>query len=79
MSFYDHPPVPPMPQRRASKYDIDHTGNDVDISTLWLKMQQVLEAQEQMIIYLNEKNAQIETLQEQVADLTARVEELESP
>lgn len=69
MPLYEHPPTPPLPQRRASQHSLDHAGNDVDVTMLWLKLGELIAAQEQMIITINDQALEIADLQERVAEL----------
>jgi hypothetical protein len=79
MSPFDYEMVQPIPQRRASQHSLDNVGNDVDITTLWFKTQQLLTYIEQLTVYVNDQSAIISTQQEQIEDLLERVVELENP
>jgi hypothetical protein len=84
MSPFDYEMVQPIPQRRASQHSLDNVGNDVDITTLWFKTQQLLTYIEQLTVYVNDQSAIITTLQTQaetqaieIVALNARVAALE--
>jgi hypothetical protein len=79
MSPFDYEMVQPIPQRRASQHSLDNVGNDVDITTLWFKTQQLLTYIEQLTVYVNDQSAIITAQQEQIEDLLERVVELENP